>query len=263
MSMAELATTRPEARMDGKIAFVTGAGIGMGRTHALLLAARGATVIVHDKNAPTAERTADEVRKAGGKAQVSVCDVLDVAAIRREVRAAENALGAIDVLVNNAGIHQARAVEDITEADMDRMYGINVKGMFFAVQAVVPGMKARKRGRIVNISSAWGLAGNHTDSHYCASKTAVMGLTKSWARELHPWNILVNAIAPGMVLTEMTRRNRTEAELKDFCEKLIPLGRLADPIDLSYAVGYLASEESGYVTGQVFSPNGGEFIVGY
>lgn len=261
--MAELATRRPEARLDGRVAMVTGAGIGMGRTHALLLAARGAAVIVQDKDGQTAERTAEDVRKAGGTARVSVCDVTDVAAIQREVRTAEAAMGAIDVLVNNAGIHQARALEDITEADMDRMYGVNVKGMFFATQAALPGMKARRRGRIVNISSAWGLAGNHTDSHYCASKTAVMGLTKAWARELHPWNILVNAIAPGMVLTEMTRINRTDAELQEFREKLIPLGRLAEPVDLSYAVGYLASDESGYVTGQVFSPNGGEFIVGY
>ena len=261
--MAEIATTRKEARLDGQVAMVTGAGMGMGRTHARVLAKRGAAVIVHDIDAKTAERTAGEIRAEGGSAHIAICDVADVAAIHREVKAAERALGRIDVLVNTAGIHNSRALEDIAEADLDRMYRVHVKGAFFASQAVIPGMKARRSGRIIHISSAWGVAGNHIDSHYCGAKAAMLGLAKAMALELHPWGILVNAIAPGMVMTEMTRINRKPEVLAEFADKLIPLGRLAEPEELAFAVAFLASAESAFVTGQVLSPNGGEFIVGY
>jgi 3-oxoacyl-[acyl-carrier protein] reductase len=257
-----VAETRKTARLDGKVVAITGAGMGMGRTHALILAGRGAHVIAVDIDGATAETTAGEIKAKGGRAQAMAVDIADVGAVARMFASAEKALGRIDVLVNNAGIHNRRAIEAITEADLDRMFAVHVKGAFFATKAVVPGMKARKSGKIINISSAWGMAGNHTDSHYCGAKAALLGLTKAWAKELAPWNIHVNAIAPGMVMTEMTRINRSAAEIKEFCDKLIPLGRMGEPEEFSYAVGFLASSESDFITGQVLSPNGGEFIVG-
>ena len=258
-----MAAKRPEASLDGKIIVVTGAGMGMGKTHAQLLAERGAHVVVQDIQKAKAEETAQAVTKAGGKAHVLACDISDTAAVAREFAAAEKALGKIDVLVNNAGIHNRRAIEEVTPQDFDAMFGVHVKGTFFATKAVIPGMKARKSGKIINISSAWGMVGNPTDSHYCGAKAALLGVTKSWAKEYAPWNITVNAIAPGMVMTEMTKQNRSAAELKEFTDKLIPLGRLGEPVEFSYSVAFLASKESDFITGQVLSPNGGEFIVGF
>ncbi|MHB1217840.1 MAG: SDR family NAD(P)-dependent oxidoreductase [Alphaproteobacteria bacterium] len=258
-----MAAMRPEARLDGKVIVVTGAGMGMGRTHAQLLAERGAQVVVQDIEKAKAEETAHAVTAAGGKAHVVACDISDTGAVARAFAAAEKALGRIDVLVNNAGIHNRRAIEEVTVQDFERMFGVHVKGTFFATKAVIPGMKSRKSGKIVNISSAWGMVGNPTDSHYCGAKAALLGVTKAWAKEFAPWNINVNAIAPGMVMTEMTRRNRSAAEIKEFCDKLIPLGRMGEPVEFSYAVAFLASSESDFITGQVLSPNGGEFIVGF
>ncbi|MFO0996577.1 MAG: SDR family NAD(P)-dependent oxidoreductase [Alphaproteobacteria bacterium] len=257
-----MAEIRKTARLDGKVAAITGAGMGMGRTHALILAERGAHVVAIDIDGAKAEKTAADIKAKGGAARAVALDIADVASVAREFAATEKALGRIDILVNNAGIHNRRAIEEISEADLDRMFAVHVKGAFFATKAVVPGMKARKAGKIINISSAWGMTGNHTDSHYCGAKAALLGLTKAWAKELAPWNIHVNAIAPGMVLTEMTKLNRSAAEIKEFCDKLIPLGRMGEPEEFSYAVGFLASSESDFITGQVLSPNGGEFIVG-
>ena len=258
-----MAGTRPEASLDGKIIIVTGAAMGMGRTHAQLLAERGAHVVVQDIDKTKAEETAQLVTKAGGKARVMACDISDTGAVARAFASVEKALGKVDVLVNNAGIHNRRAIEEVTPQDFDAMFGVHVKGTFFATKAVIPGMKARKSGKIINISSAWGMVGNPTDSHYCGAKAALLGVTKSWAKEFAPWNINVNAIAPGMVLTEMTKQNRSAAEIKEFCDKLIPLGRMGEPMEFSYAVAFLASAESDFITGQVLSPNGGEFIVGF
>jgi 3-oxoacyl-[acyl-carrier protein] reductase len=137
---------------------------------------------------------------------------------------------------------------------------VHVKGSFFATQAVVPGMKRRKEGAIVNISSIWGMTGYHHDSNYCAAKAALLGLTKAWAKELAPWNIRVNAVAPGCVLTEMTIHKGKK--YIDDRAKLIPLGRWAEPVEMSQAVVFLASPEASFVTGQCISPNGGDTIVG-
>ena len=251
-------------RLDGKVALITGSGRGMGREHALLMAERGADIMVHDVRKEDADKTAADVRAKGRKALVSHADVADIAAMRAYVAEGEKAFGRIDILVNNAGIGAERTgIEGVDLAWFQRMMDIHVKGTFFTTQAVVPGMKARKSGKIINISSAWGMVGNPTDSHYCGAKAALLGVTKAWAKEFAPWNINVNAIAPGMVMTEMTRQNRSAAELKAFTDKLIPLGRLGEPVEFSYAVAFLASKESDFITGQVLSPNGGEFIVGF
>lgn len=246
----------------GRVAAITGAGAGMGRAHALLMAERGATIIVQDIVADAAHATAEQVRAAGGTAHVLVCDVADHNAIIAELQNAERVLGSIDVLVNNAGIGGEPTLEATTEAEFDRTFAVHVKGTFFATQAVVPGMKQRRRGKIINISSTWGMVGHHYASPYCGAKAAVLGLTKAWAKEFAPWNIHVNAVAPGGVLTEMVLsqpdiQGRMAGKLAR-----VPLGRYAEPREIACTVVFLASSASDFITGQVISPNGGEVIVG-
>lgn len=255
-------TSKRPSRFDGQVAWITGSGRGMGRAHAELLAARGADIVIHDVLEDEAAAAAAAVRALGRRAIVSNADVTDVAAMRALAAQAERELGAVDVLVNNAGIGQHLSIEEITPEHYQRMFDIHVKGSFFCGQAVIPGMKARRRGRIINISSIWGMVGANTASHYCAAKAAVLGLTKAWAKELAPWNILVNAVNPGGVMTEMPIRVQGMEKIREK-EKKVPLGRWAQPEEISEAVAFLASDEAAFITGQAISPNGGETIVGF
>ena len=248
--------------LEGQVALVTGAATGMGREHALLLAARGAGIIAHDIDGDGVEETAGLVRASGGEALTLVCDITDLAAFARLAREAEAALGAIDILINNAGLHAAKPFEDVTEAEFDQMFAVNVKGTFFATRAVVPGMKARRRGTIVNISSGAAQRGNLHNSSYGASKAAVLGLTKAWAKEFAPWKITVNCVAPGPIDSAMARRARTEAQMQERARTEIPLGHYGKLTDVAHAVAFLASPEASYITGQVLGVNGGAVIVG-
>ncbi len=248
--------------LTNKVALITGSGEGMGRAHALLMAERGADIAVHDIKPDIAEETAARVRKLGRKAHVSVCDISDVAAVQAMVKAATGTLGKIDILVNNAGHGQRKETAEISEEDFERMFSVHCKGSFFAAQAVVPAMKERRYGKIVNISSMWGMTGAPVAPHYCAAKAALLGFTKAWAKELAPFNIHVNAVAPGGVKSGGPKKFDTPEILKAKEEK-VPLKRYCEPIEISYAVAYLASPEADFVTGQVISPNGGEVIVGY
>ena len=250
------------AQLVGKVALITGAGRGIGREHARVLAARGARIGVQDIDAEGAEATAAMIRDAGGEADVFVGDIADVAATGAMVAAAEQRLGGIDILVNNAGVHRRQTTEEITPTDFDWMFATHVKGTFFATQAAVRGMKARRAGKIVNTASIWGMTGNPIDSHYCAAKAAVLGLTRAWAKEFAPWGIRVNCLAPGMVMAELTRQMRSADEIRAFEQELIPLGRMGTPLDMANALAFLVSAESDFITGQVLSPNGGETIVG-
>jgi 3-oxoacyl-[acyl-carrier protein] reductase len=250
------------SQFTGKVAFITGSGRGMGRSHAELLAERGADIIVHDINEEWAEETSGLVRAKGRRALVAHADVAKPAAMAEAVRRAEAEFGHIDILINNAGVAAERfGIEEITEEWYERMFGIHVKGTLFTTQAVVPGMKQRRSGKIVNISSIWGMTGHRFGSTYCAAKAAILGFTKSWAKELAPWNICVNSIAPGAVKTKMQAEVDSSEEMKRYLAQ-IPLGRYAEPEEMSYAVLFLASGESNFITGQVLSPNGGDTIVG-
>ncbi len=249
--------------LEGRTVLVTGSGGGMGRSHAVLMAERGADIIVHDVKAEGAEETAAMVRKNGRQASVILADVRDVPDFTAKIGEAEKVHGGIHVLVNNAGVGgKRRPVEDIDEAIFDEMFDVQVRGAFFATKAVLPGMKARESGSIVNISSIYAMGGSSFASHYAAAKAALSGFTKAWAREFAPFNIRVNAVAPGFVLTDMTRGSNT-AETIAARSKTMPLGRFCDPIDISYAVAWLASAETAMISGQVISPNSGEVIVGY
>lgn len=250
------------AELDGKVALITGAGRGMGAAHARLLASEGALVIVQDIDGDLAQSTAEAIVSDGGRARVMVGDVADVGDLQAKIRSAEAAAGHIDILVNNAGIGGSGTLEEIDEAAFNEMFDIHVKGSFFAAQAVIPGMKARRSGKIVNVSSIWGMVGHHSHSHYCGAKAALLGLTKAWAKELAPFDIHVNAIAPGGVITEMVLAKGGMAYVEEQAKTRVPLKRYADPIEMSYTVLFLVSSRSDFITGQVISPNGGETIVG-
>jgi 3-oxoacyl-[acyl-carrier protein] reductase len=249
-------------RFEDRVTLVTGAGSGMGRTHCLRFAAEGARVIVHDLSADAAEDTASMVRDGGGEAMIVISDISDVAASSAAIAEAETAMGRIDVLVNNAGYDQLAGTDEIDEAAFDRMFAVHVTGAFFAGQAVVPGMKARNMGSIVNTSSASGQTGAAMHPHYAAAKAALLGLTKAWAKEFAPWGIRVNAIAPGGVLTPLVFAKGSMERVRQRAEAFIPLKRYAEPEEISHLVAFLASDEAAFITGQVMCPNGGQEIVG-
>jgi 3-oxoacyl-[acyl-carrier protein] reductase len=248
--------------LKGKVAVITGAGAGMGKAHAELMAERGAVIIAQDIDGARAEATAALVRKKGGVADAVACDVADVAALTATLDKVLAKHGRVDILVNNAGIGGEPIIEETSEEHFDRMFAVHVRGSFFAAKAVIPAMKQQRSGKIINISSIWGMVGHHYASPYCAAKAALLGLTKAWAKELAPWNIHVNAVAPGGVITEMVLA-QPDIE-KKMAQKVarVPLGRYAEARELSYTVAFLASSQSDFITGQVISPNGGEVIVG-
>ena len=235
----------------------------MGRSHAVLMAERGADIIVHDLLRDGARETADMVRAKGRRAEVIVADVRKIGPFQRGIAKAIDAIGGLDVLVNNAGVGgKRRAIEEIDEAIYDEMFDVQVKGAFFATQAALPALKAGKDGRIINISSIYAMGGNANASHYAAAKSAISGFTKSWARELAPFNIKVNAVAPGFIVTGMTMGSNSPDKIKERSKRM-PLGRFVEPVEISYAVAWLASREASMITGQIISPNSGEVIVGY
>jgi 3-oxoacyl-[acyl-carrier protein] reductase len=244
--------------LDGKVAFITGSGSGIGRAEAVLFAERGADVVVHDVKADGANETASLVRAQGRRAHVIVADNADVERMKAEIAAASAVLGPIDILVNNAGISgRYLPIEEIDEAVFDQMFAVTVKGAFFCAQAVLPGMKARGGGKIINTSSDLAMTGSRVMSHYTASKTAMMGLTRAWAKELAPFKINVNCLVPGVTDTGMPSE-----EVKARYAGVAPLGRIATPREIAYACAFLAGPEADFITGQVLSPSGGGAIVG-
>ena len=247
-----------ENALTDRVALITGSGDGMGRAHALLMAERGADVVVVDINRRGAEETAEGVRRLGRRALVCETDVAQVALVEKTVALAESEFGRV---VNNAGYGQRATTPEIDEAAFDRMFGVHVKGSFFFTRAVIGGMKARRSGKIINISSIWGMTGAPVASHYCAAKAALLGFTKAWAKEFAPWNIHVNAVAPGGVRSGGPMK-LDNSEILRAKEEKVPLKRYCDPREISYAVAFLASSEADFITGQVISPNGGEVIVG-
>ena len=248
-------------QLAGKVAVVTGAGSGIGRANAQVMAARGATLIVNDLHEEAAAETVALILSAGGRAITCAADVSIASSIGDAIEKARQQVGEIDILVNNAGVASGRkAFEDIDEATIDRMFAINVKGAMFCARAVLPAMKERMGGKIINTSSIMGIAAQRRGSHYAAAKAAVIGLTKAWAKEFAEWNIQVNAVAPGRVLTPMVAYMTDNDAYRADLARTVPAKRQAMPEEIAYLVAFLASAESDYITGQVISPNGGEVI---
>ena len=246
----------PILSLQGRTALVTGAATGIGRATALLFAQAGARVIVnHWRQADEAQALVAQIRADGGDALAHEADVSDAAA----VQAMANAVGPVDVLVNNAGIIQEKAFLETTEADWDRMLGVDLKAVFLVCRAFIPGMLDKGQGSIVNIASDLGILGRERYAPYCAAKAGVIGLTRSLAREFAPQQIRVNAIAPGPVATAMVSLEHMSAEWVEK-ELAIPQHRLGAPEDIAATALFLASELSGFYTGQVLGPNGGSVM---
>lgn len=240
----------------GKSAVVTGASRGIGQAIAVELGRRGAKVVVnYAKDADGANATVQKIQAAGGEAKAMQADVADFKAAEGLIKAAVEAHGGLDILVNNAGTTRDMVIMLMPEADWDVVIQTNLKSAYNCSKAAVKTMLRKRYGRIINITSVSGIAGNAGQTNYSASKAGLIGLTKALAREVAARNITVNAVAPGFVPTALT--NDLPAELKEASLKAIPLGRWGTAEDVAYAVAFLVSDEAAYITGQVLSVDGG------
>ena len=236
----------------GKNALVTGSTRGIGRAIAETLAKSGARVAVVGRDLQKAKEAAAAV---GNGAQGFACDVTDTAAVAKLVADVEAAFGSIDILVNNAGITRDNLVMRLKDEDWDAVMNANLRGAFAAIRAASRGMMKKRSGRIINVSSIIGIIGNKGQANYAASKAGLIALTKSVAKELGSRNILVNAVAPGFIETEMTAAMTPEA--REALGKQIALERLGTPEDVAATVAFLASDLASYITGQVLVVDGG------
>ena len=242
--------------LENKIALVTGASRGIGRGIALRLAKEGATVIVnYNGNAAKAAEVVDEITAAGGTAEAYACNVADDAACGEMIKHVLDTYGRLDILVNNAGITRDNLVMKMSDAEFDAVYETNLKGTFHTIHHASRALLKQRSGRIINISSVSGIIGNAGQANYSAAKAGVIGLTKSVARELASRGITVNAVAPGMIDTDMT--SGLSDKVKEGMLTQIPLARIGQVEDIAATVAFLASEDAAYITGQVIAVDGG------
>jgi 3-oxoacyl-[acyl-carrier protein] reductase len=249
-----------ELGLRGLVALVTGAAGGIGRETALLLAEEGAAVAVADVRVEGAEETAADVRRRGAPALALPLDVTDGASVESAVRAAGEALGPLEVLVNSAGIYRVGALDEVTPEAWDATLAVNLRGTFLVCRAVLPGMLARGRGSVVNLSSISGRTkATLAAPSYVASKAGVIGLTMSLAAQVAARGVRVNAVAPGPADTEMIRT--LDPEMQARLLQTLPMGRLASAREVAQAIVFLASPCASYITGETLNVNGGAFMV--
>ncbi len=246
--------------LEGRVAIVTGAAQGIGKAVAELLADNGTAVVVSDLNRQAAERTAGEMVAQGKRAMAICADVSSAPEVAALVKQVCEQWGRIDILVNNAGITRDALLVRMKDEDWEAVLDVNLKGTYLCMKAVLPLMSKRRCGSIVNLSSVVGSLGNAGQANYAASKAAVIGLTKTVAREYAGRGIRVNAVAPGFIETAMTAG--LSAETRTALSRQIPMGRLGDPSDIAKMVLFLASDAGGYITGQVLHVDGGMYMGG-
>jgi 3-oxoacyl-[acyl-carrier protein] reductase len=234
---------------------ITGAGRGLGREGALLFAREGAKVVVAEFDAAAGEEAVRAIKAAGGEAMFAPVNVADRSSVNAMVEAVLARYGRIDILVNNAGITADATLMKMTEEAWDRVIAVNLTGVFHCTQAVVPTMVSQGYGRIINTASVVGLYGNFGQTNYAAAKAGVIGMTKTWAKELGPKGITVNAVAPGFIVTEMTAK--MPEKILALMKEKTPVRRLGTPADVANAYLFLALEESSFINGAVLSVDGG------
>ncbi|MFA4857890.1 MAG: 3-oxoacyl-[acyl-carrier-protein] reductase [Candidatus Margulisiibacteriota bacterium] len=245
-------------KLAGKVAFITGGAQGIGKAIAAEFAAEGATVIISDINLEVAQKTADELSATGAKAKAFKQNVADFEETTKVIEAAAAEFGKIDILINNAGITKDALLIRMKPEEWSAVVSVNLTGVFNCTKAVASIMMKARTGKIVNIASIVGLMGNAGQANYSATKAGVIGFTKTMAKELASRNILVNAIAPGFIDTEMTKK--IPVEIQEKMKEQIPLKKLGLPQDIAKAAVFLSSSDSDYITGQVLSVNGGMYM---
>ena len=243
--------------MTGKrVALVTGASRGIGRAIALRLAAEGCYVVInYNGSKEKAEEVQQEILQAGGQAHIYQCNVADFQACGEMFKDTISKMGHLDILVNNAGITKDGLLMGMSEEDFSKVVDTNLKGTFYCIRHAARTMIKQKKGRIINLSSIVGISGNAGQANYAASKAGVIGLTKTAAREVASRGITVNAVAPGFIETDMTEV--LPEKIKEASAAQIPLGKFGKAEDVANAVAFLASEDAGYITGQVLHVDGG------
>ncbi|MFR8086992.1 MAG: 3-oxoacyl-[acyl-carrier-protein] reductase [Lachnospirales bacterium] len=242
--------------LDQKVALVTGASRGIGRSIALRLARQGFFVVVNYRGAQTrAQGVLDEIENAGGQGRIYPCDVASETDVKTMIETIVKQYGRLDVVVNNAGVTKDNLILRMKAEDLDLVLDTNLKGTFYCMKYAAKQMLRQRSGRIINISSIVGIHGNAGQVNYSASKAGIIGMTKSLAKELGSRGITVNAVAPGFIETEMTED--LPEEIKKKMQESIPLGHFGQSEDIAAAVSFLASEGAAYITGQVLGVDGG------
>jgi 3-oxoacyl-[acyl-carrier protein] reductase len=246
-------------RLKGKKCLVTGGARGIGRAIVLAFAKEGADVVILDRNEQLAAKTADEVTATGAAAWAIGADVSDETSVTAALRQAEQTLGRVDVLVNNAGISDSALLVDLTVEAWDRMIAVNLRSVFLCTRVVLPGMISRRWGRIISTSSQLAHKGGVELAHYCAAKAGVLGFTRSLAYEVAQYGITVNAICPGPIETDMSATLSEEWRARKRAE--LPLGRFGRVDEIAPTAVLLASDEGSYYTGASLNPNGGDVMI--
>ena len=244
--------------LSGKVAIITGASQGIGRTMATVISESGASIVCVARSKQKIEELSSEIHNKGGRAIPIACDIGDGDAFSNTIKSVLDQFGKLDILINNAGITRDALLMRMNESQWDEVIQTNLKGAFFGMKAAIRPMMKNKFGRIINITSIVGLTGNPGQANYAASKAGLIGMTQSIAKEVGSRGITVNCIAPGWIDTEMTEE-LPENSKRDLLDR-IPIGKIGKPENIAHAAVFLASDEASYITGQTITVDGGRVI---